>query len=67
MRLIKRAARQRLTADLQTALDLISSPIVIAKFGPDQAEAMQAFSEKRDGDRRGYWCTACPRPDSSVG
>lgn len=54
VRLIKRAVRSSLHNDLATSLDLISSHIAIAKHGPDHAEAMAAFRDKRDGEYRGY-------------
>ncbi len=54
LRLIKRAVYHGLNADMATAFDLISSHIALAKQGPDHAEAMRAFREKRDGNYQGY-------------
>ncbi|MBT6441090.1 MAG: enoyl-CoA hydratase [Alphaproteobacteria bacterium] len=44
---IKRAIYHGRSSDLPTALDLISSAYTIAATGPDHAEAVSAFLEKR--------------------
>ncbi len=54
VRLIKRAVDHAFSADLDTCLDLVSSHIAITKSGPDHAEAVEAFREKREGVFRGY-------------
>ena len=54
VRLIKRAVYQGLNADMNTAFDLISSHIAVARAGPDHPEAIAAFQEKRDGKYVGY-------------
>ena len=54
VRLIKRAVGQGLRTDLDTALDLISSHIAVIRAGPDHAEAIRAFREKRDGEFVGH-------------
>ncbi len=54
VRLIKRAVNQGLDADMTTALDLVSSHIAIARAGPDHAEAIKAFREKRAGNYQGF-------------
>ncbi|MGB1880688.1 MAG: enoyl-CoA hydratase/isomerase family protein, partial [Gammaproteobacteria bacterium] len=53
VRLIKRTVHQGLECSLETALDLVSSHIAIAKSGPDHAEAIRAFREKREGSYTG--------------
>ena len=54
IRLIKRTVNQSLEANLETALDLVSSHIAIARAGPDHVEAITAFREKRSGDFDGF-------------
>ncbi len=54
VRLIKRAVNQGLDTDMTTALDLVSSHIAIARAGPDHAEAIKAFREKRAGNYQGF-------------
>jgi 2-(1,2-epoxy-1,2-dihydrophenyl)acetyl-CoA isomerase len=54
VRLIKRAVYQGLNADMDTALDLISSHIAVARAGADHPEAIAAFKEKRVGKYVGY-------------
>lgn len=55
IRLIKRAVDHALSgADMATCLDLIASNIAIAKAGPDHAEAIAAFHDKRAGSYQGY-------------
>jgi 2-(1,2-epoxy-1,2-dihydrophenyl)acetyl-CoA isomerase len=55
IRLIKRAVDHALSgADMATCLDLVASNIAIAKAGPDHAEAIASFREKREGVYRGY-------------
>ncbi len=49
VRMIKRATRQSATADLRTALDLISSHVAVLATTQDAAEALAAFREKRSG------------------
>ena len=38
----------------QTALDLVSSHIAIARAGPDHAEAIEAYRERRTGRYQGF-------------
>lgn len=47
IRMTKRAVRQCLQTDLETALDLISSHMAIIKETPDHKEGVRAFLEKR--------------------
>jgi enoyl-CoA hydratase/carnithine racemase len=47
VRMIKRSVYQSLRLDLRTSLDLISSHMAIVQSTLDQAEAMQAFRERR--------------------
>ncbi len=47
IRMTKRAVRQCLTTDLETALDLISSHMAVIKSTEDHKEGVQAFLEKR--------------------
>ena len=47
VRMIKRSVYQSLRLDLRTSLDLISSHMGIVQSTLDQAEAMQAFRERR--------------------
>ena len=54
VRLIKRAVYQSLNADMDTAFDLISSHIAVARAGADHPEAIAAFKEKRLGKYIGY-------------
>jgi len=54
VRLIKRAAYQSANTDIETALDLISSHIAVARAGADHPEAIAAFKEKRPGNFVGY-------------
>ena len=54
IRLIKRTVDQSLRSDMDTAFDLVSSHIAIARNGPDHAEAIAAFREKRPGKYRGF-------------
>lgn len=54
LKLIKRAVEHGLNADMVASFDLISSHIAIAKSGPDHAEAIRAFRDKRDGEYCGY-------------
>ena len=54
VRLIKRAVEHGLNGDMAASFDLISSHIAIAKGGPDHAEAISAFRERRDGHYQGY-------------
>lgn len=54
IRLIKRAAYQSASTDMETALDLISSHIAVARAGADHPEAIAAFKEKRAGSYVGY-------------
>ena len=54
IRLIKRTVDQSLRSDMDTAFDLVSSHIAIARFGPDHAEAIAAFKEKRPGKFGGF-------------
>ena len=54
VRLIKRAVYQSLNADMDTAFDLISSHIAVARAGADHPEAIAAFKEKRAGKYVGY-------------
>ncbi len=54
IRLIKRTVEQSLKADMDAAFDLVSSHIAIARSGPDHAEAIAAFREKRPGRYQGY-------------
>ncbi|MGR8921505.1 MAG: enoyl-CoA hydratase/isomerase family protein [Gammaproteobacteria bacterium] len=54
VKLIRRAVLHAADNDLATCLDLVASNIAIAKHGPDHAEAMAAFKEKRRGDYRGH-------------
>ena len=54
VRLIKRAVYQGLNADMNTAFDLISSHIAVARAGADHPEAIAAFKEKRPGKYVGY-------------
>ena len=39
---------------MDTAFDLVSSHIAIARSGPDHAEAIAAFKEKRTGKFGGF-------------
>lgn len=54
MRLIKRTVNEGLESDLAASLDLVSSHIAITRSGPDHAEAIAAFKEKRAGKFVGY-------------
>ena len=54
IRLIKRTVDQSLRSDMDTAFDLVSSHIAIARSGPDHAEAIAAFKEKRTGKFGGF-------------
>jgi len=54
IRLIKRTVDQSLRSDMDTAFDLVSSHIAIARAGPDHAEAIAAFREKRAGKYQGF-------------
>ena len=54
IRLIKRTVNQSLETDMETAFDLVSSHIAIARAGKDHVEAVQAFKEKRTGNYVGY-------------
>ena len=54
IRLIKRTVNQSLETDMETAFDLVSSHIAIARAGKDHAEAIKAFREKRTGNYVGY-------------
>jgi enoyl-CoA hydratase/carnithine racemase len=54
VRLIKRAVTHAMHGDMATSFDLISSHIAIAKGGPDHAEAIAAFRERREGKYQGY-------------
>lgn len=54
VRLIKRAVNHALSGDMTASFDLISSHIAIAKGGPDHAEAISAFRERREGKYQGY-------------
>ncbi len=54
IRLIKRLVGQSLEADMETAFDLVSSHIAVARAGHDHPEAIEAFREKRDGNYEGY-------------
>ena len=54
VRLIKRVVNQGLDCDMTTAFDLVSSHIAITRAGPDHAEAIAAFKEKRKGRYVGY-------------
>ena len=54
IRLIKRTVDQSLRSDMDTAFDLVSSHIAIARNGPDHTEAIAAFREKRPGKYRGF-------------
>ena len=54
VRLIKRTVNQCIDADMETAFDLVSSHIAIARAGHDHGEAIKAFREKRAGDYLGY-------------
>lgn len=53
VQLIKRAAYQSATADLRTALDLVSSHMAIVTETEDYREAVQALLEKRQGLYKG--------------
>ena len=54
IRLIKRTVNEGLESDLASSLDLVSSHIAITKSGPDHAEAIRAFKQKRPGEFVGY-------------
>ncbi len=54
VRLIKRAVNHALNGDMAASLDLISSHIAITKSGPDHAEAISAFRERREGKYQGF-------------
>lgn len=54
VRLIKRAVDHAFHSDMATCLDLVSSHIAITKSGPDHAEAVDAFRERRNGDFVGH-------------
>ncbi len=54
VRHIKRAVYQGLNTDMNTAFDLVSSHIAIARAGEDHVEAIKAFKEKRTGKFKGY-------------
>ena len=54
VRLIKREVNHALNGDMAASFDLISSHIAIAKGGPDHAEAISAFRERREGKYQGY-------------
>lgn len=54
IRLIKRTVLEGLHSDLAASLDLVSSHIAITRAGPDHAEAIQAFKEKRPGHYVGH-------------
>lgn len=53
IRQIKRLVDQSLRSDLDTACDLVSSHIAIARAGDDHVEAIAAFKEKRSGSYSG--------------
>ncbi|ASS74309.1 enoyl-CoA hydratase [Tumebacillus algifaecis] len=53
VQLIKRAAYQSATADLRTALDLVSSHMAVVTETEDHQEAVQALLEKRPGVYKG--------------
>ncbi|MCS5605068.1 MAG: enoyl-CoA hydratase-related protein, partial [Alphaproteobacteria bacterium] len=54
IQLIKRTVNQSLETDMETAFDLVSSHIAIARAGHDHGEAIKAFREKRTGNYVGY-------------
>lgn len=54
VRLIKRTVDQSLRSDMDTAFDLVSSHIAIARAGEDHPEAIAAFKEKRPGRYKGF-------------
>lgn len=54
IKLIKRTVEQSLKSDMDTAFDLVSSHIAIARAGEDHPEAIAAFREKRTGRYKGY-------------
>ena len=54
IQLIKRTVNQSLETDMETAFDLVSSHIAIARAGKDHVEAVKAFREKRTGNYVGY-------------
>lgn len=54
VRLIKRTVEQSLKSDMDTAFDLVSSHIAIARAGDDHPEAIAAFKEKRPGKYKGF-------------
>lgn len=54
VRLIKRVVDRGLESDREAAFDHVAAAIAIAKNGPDHAEAISAFLERRAGDYRGY-------------
>lgn len=54
IRLIKRTVDQGLRSDMDTAFDLVSSHIAIARSGPDHVEAIAAFKEMRPGKYEGF-------------
>lgn len=54
IRLIKRTVDQSLRSDMDTAFDLVSSHIAIARAGDDHVEAIAAFREKRPGKYKGF-------------
>jgi 2-(1,2-epoxy-1,2-dihydrophenyl)acetyl-CoA isomerase len=54
IRLIKRTVDQSLRSDMDTAFDLVSSHIAIARAGEDHPEAIAAFKEKRTGKYKGF-------------
>ena len=54
IQLIKRTVNQSLETDMETAFDLVSSHIAIARAGKDHVEASKAFREKRTGNYVGY-------------
>jgi enoyl-CoA hydratase/carnithine racemase len=54
IRLIKQTVNEGLNSDLAASLDLVSSHIAVTRAGPDHAEAIAAFIEKRPGQYVGY-------------
>jgi enoyl-CoA hydratase/carnithine racemase len=54
IRLIKRTVNEGLASSLEASLDLVSSHIAVTRSGPDHAEAINAFREKRQGKFVGH-------------